>query len=229
MNTLIFDAFDLREKQVAEYMAGCGKKYGMGCTCGPDCRCKNCEEHCKPAPPPPQQEEDTLLQPLSIPYGSNPMAEQAASSRRDSTERLLSGASRESWYRAVRNPSVINMGSMRQMSLLSNDLSFGRAMSGLSALSVDWENMEDFDVTVDHSAHIDYSPAASSISPGGNGGGVAKIPTDGIAQNCAMMTGGTCNCGDDCLCDGCPLHNNNDPTSSTARSSNGDAPVAFKV
>jgi hypothetical protein len=27
-------------------------------------------------------------------------------------------------------------------------------MSGPSALSIDWENMEDFDVNIDHSAHI---------------------------------------------------------------------------
>lgn len=41
----------------------------------------------------------------------------------------------------------------RNMSLTSEN-TFGRAMSGLSALSIDWENMEDFDVNVDHSAHI---------------------------------------------------------------------------
>ena len=27
-------------------------------------------------------------------------------------------------------------------------------MSGLSALSIDWENLDDFDLEVDHSAHI---------------------------------------------------------------------------
>ena len=36
----------------------------------------------------------------------------------------------------------------------ASEASYGRAMSGLSALSIDWENMEDFDVNVDHSAHI---------------------------------------------------------------------------
>merc|ERR1711976_92491 len=41
----------------------------------------------------------------------------------------------------------------RQMSITSEN-TFGRAMSGLSALSIDWENMEDFDVNVDHSAHV---------------------------------------------------------------------------
>ena len=41
----------------------------------------------------------------------------------------------------------------RHMSMTS-ETTFGRAMSGLSALSIDWENMEDFDVNVDHSAGI---------------------------------------------------------------------------
>lgn len=41
----------------------------------------------------------------------------------------------------------------RHMSLTS-ETTFGRAMSGLSALSIDWENMDDFDVNVDHSAGI---------------------------------------------------------------------------
>jgi len=35
-----------------------------------------------------------------------------------------------------------------------SETTFGRAMSGLSALSIDWENMDDFDVNVDHSAGI---------------------------------------------------------------------------
>jgi hypothetical protein len=37
---------------------------------------------------------------------------------------------------------------------ITSEATFGRAMSGLSALSIDWENMEDFDVNVDHSEHI---------------------------------------------------------------------------
>lgn len=51
--------------------------------------------------------------------------------------------------RAQRN-SIISFGG-RNMSFTSE---YGRSMSGLSALSIDWENMEDFDVNVDHSAHI---------------------------------------------------------------------------
>lgn len=81
---------------------------------------------------------------------------------------------------------------------LTSETNFGRAMSGLSALSIDWENMEDFDVNVDLSAHINNNYVHNS-------NGSAKVPTDGIMQHCAMMTGGECNCGQGCLCAGCPV------------------------
>jgi copper chaperone CopZ len=43
----------------------------------------------------------------------------------------------------------------RRYSSRNSDATFGRAMSGLSALStIDWDNLEDFDLNVDHSAHI---------------------------------------------------------------------------
>ena len=58
----------------------------------------------------------------------------------------------------VRNNN--NRGSMRQslrgMSITS-ETTFGRAMSGLSVLSIDWENLDDFDLEVDHSAHVNNS------------------------------------------------------------------------
>jgi hypothetical protein len=54
--------------------------------------------------------------------------------------------------------------SIRGMSITS-ETTFGRAMSGLSALSIDWENLDDFDVEVDHSAHINNA----SPSNGNNG------------------------------------------------------------
>jgi hypothetical protein len=64
-------------------------------------------------------------------------------------------------FRRERNPSIVsfgNLGNLR-MSLTGrmSEVSYGRAMSGLSALSIDWENMEDFDINVDHSSHINSS------------------------------------------------------------------------
>lgn len=68
--------------------------------------------------------------------------------------------------RAQRNPSIISFGG-RNMSFAS-ERSYGRAMSGLSALSIDWENMEDFDVNVDHSAHINNNLPSNNDLLGGN-------------------------------------------------------------
>lgn len=68
--------------------------------------------------------------------------------------------------RASRNPSVISfggIGGIRGMSVTS-EATFGRAMSGLSALSIDWENLEDFDVNVDHSAHINNTGVGGGLS-----------------------------------------------------------------
>ena len=59
----------------------------------------------------------------------------------------------------------------------ASEVSYGRAMSGLSALSVDWENMDDFDITVDHSAHINNSnPSAPIGNSGGNDGSLDPKP-----------------------------------------------------
>jgi len=94
----------------------------------------------------------------------------------------------------------------RGMSITStSDVTFGRAMSGLSALSIDWENMEDFDVNVDHSAHINNGPMGGN-TPGKHGGIVVdKEAAEGIMAGCNMLTGGDCNCGPTCVCIGCPV------------------------
>ncbi len=66
--------------------------------------------------------------------------------------------------RAQRNPSIISFGG-RAMSF--GEASYGRAMSGLSALSIDWENMDDFDIDVDHSAHINNGMNSAGSLGGG--------------------------------------------------------------
>jgi hypothetical protein len=50
-------------------------------------------------------------------------------------------------------------------------------MSGLSALSIDWENMDDFDINVDHSAHINNGMNPSA--PLGNDGILDPSPIGG--------------------------------------------------
>jgi hypothetical protein len=72
-----------------------------------------------------------------------------------------------------RNPSIISFGgNMRHMSVTS-EATFGRAMSGLSALSIDWENMEDFDINVDHSEHINNG-IGDPLNPNSFMGGEAR-------------------------------------------------------
>jgi hypothetical protein len=79
--------------------------------------------------------------------------------------------------RAQRNPSIISFGGGRAMSFAS-DQSYGRAMSGLSALSIDWENMDDFDINVDHSAHINNGMNLNAPM-GGNDGNLDPKPIGG--------------------------------------------------
>ena len=79
----------------------------------------------------------------------------------------------------IRNTPIISFGNHRmslmgqmsqnpnhRMSLMGqlSEVSYGRAMSGLSALSIDWENLEDFDVNVDHSDHINNNIGASAVA-----------------------------------------------------------------
>ena len=80
--------------------------------------------------------------------------------------------------RRERNPSIVsfgNLGNLRMsLSGRMSEVSYGRAMSGLSALSIDWENMEDFDINVDHSAHVNNAnnmgAAAAAAAAGAMGG-----------------------------------------------------------
>ena len=75
---------------------------------------------------------------------------------------------RMSLQQAQRNPSVLSYGNgLRHMSMTS-ETTFGRAMSGLSALSIDWENLDDFDLDVDHSAHINNN--SNGVGGGNNNG-----------------------------------------------------------
>jgi hypothetical protein len=236
MNTRMFEAFSDREKQVTEYMAGCGMKYGMDCTCGPDCRCKNCPLH---------EEEQKLRQlgnvgtslfppsngtatpfdfsagrdvgvgdsnnvdhqklgsnlfnsyDLSPPTSMSPFGQNASnqfSTNQDPVHvnqqlntmsmsqynmsttqaETVNHTNQQRLLSRVRNASILSYGnrgslrdgnrnSLRGMSITS-ETTFGRAMSGLSALSIDWENLDDFDLDVDHSAHINQSSSSPNQS-----------------------------------------------------------------
>jgi hypothetical protein len=229
MNKGIFDAFTTRESQVADYMAGCGMKFGMDCTCGPDCRCKSCPLYnpssinnttrvesvgggsvdgngtaATSAKVDPLLEEPLHIdQPMEFDFGMDPAsalsvpvsavpgpplpvlnvpvgkASQLSASAPATTIQLTLDPThgiqqQHARSQSSRNPSILsygNGGGLRNMSLAS-DATFGRAMSGLSALSIDWENLEDFDLEVDHSAHINNGGSGDgSGSPARTGGG----------------------------------------------------------
>lgn len=204
MNTRIFDAFAARERQVSEYMAGCGMKYGMACSCGPTCRCKNCPEHgnsTAKAPPgsdlvvpaplasAPPDLDDTPLevdQPMQFSNfgmvppaatlaqapqpvqtgmmappmaGAPPPAAAPVPAFEDTTPLPFAGIARQPQQQHQQPPTLLAYGntgmrgSVRGMSITS-ETTFGRALSSLSALSIDWENLDDFDLDVDHSAGI---------------------------------------------------------------------------
>jgi len=218
MNPRIFETFDQREKAVMEYMAGCAMRYGMPCSCGPSCQCKNCSVHSGNGgknmgqggnpmnmhdavdaraiaavgldmadplhglQPDPLDEEPIsvdqkmdffgMAPPSGVPPGNmpishiqqhqlsnQPMIPETHEMNHDANA-AGSGLMFNS-RRSTRNPSIISYGGLRNMSI-NSETTFGRAMSGLSALSIDWENLEDFDLDVDHSAHIDNQ------SPPGN-------------------------------------------------------------
>jgi hypothetical protein len=192
MNTRIFEAFAAREEQVNEYMAGCAMKYGMDCTCGPGCRCKNCPIHsvsalesemvepmdttyCPMPPPlspsttefdePPIQIDQpmdlsSLLAPTNNLPTSNALSFQGLDAQLHQTFHQP-----QHTYR-TRNLSILSIGNSGFRGSIgrasnsgrpagrNSEATFGRAMSGLSALSIDWENLEDFDVDEDHSSHI---------------------------------------------------------------------------
>jgi hypothetical protein len=203
MNKRIFEAFETREKQVSQYMAGCGQKYGMPCTCGPDCRCANCSEHCRKNR---AEATEAGLQRSTI--NNDVDMQEHGKDDVDIYDPGMGvitpgGANEFSGMHAppdkdlvfLRNPSIISFGgNMRQMSITS-ETTFGRAMSGLSALSIDWENMDDFDINVDHSAHINSDGVVpiSSIGGGGRRSSLRKSYTASAAAVAASL-----NCEGDC-------------------------------
>jgi hypothetical protein len=209
MNSRIFDAFETRETQVADYMAGCGMKYGMACSCGPNCRCKNCPIHSNGGSQQQQQQQEDrqveqsppILEDISEMEQENPIdvdqpmdffgmgppsAVPTLFGRVDpvpetvpindmatTTVQFQNGDG--GGGRKKRNSSILSYGNGPRGMSINSETTFGRAMSGLSALSIDWENLDDFDLEVDHSAHINQGGSNNSptkqMSPDGTSAG----------------------------------------------------------
>lgn len=207
MNKRIFEAFLQREQEVKQYMAGCGMKYGMECSCGPSCTCADCPIHSGNSQDNqvlPQQttvpsmaldtmgdfDEGTLQidQPMQLNFGMDvpstnvtapilqplpfqaPAPAPSAPTAAFPNQQMLPApqampnppAPAPAPHSAMRNPSILSYrGSIRHNNMSITSETFGRAMSGLSALSIDWENLEDFDVDLDHSANIQQHRAST--------------------------------------------------------------------
>mmetsp|Transcript_41072 Transcript_41072/g.98995 ORF Transcript_41072/g.98995 Transcript_41072/m.98995 type:complete len:673 (-) Transcript_41072:28-2046(-) len=167
MSTNIFEAFDNRGRLVTQFLSGAKLS--------------------SPSPPPaaapavqfPERQQQPIVSfdtfAMQNNMGGNNQGTGAVNGRNNNMNQnagmdMFQGNMNEGGgmmhQRAQRNPSIISFGG-RNMSFAS-ERSYGRAMSGLSALSIDWENMEDFDVNVDHSAHINNNLPSNNDPLGGN-------------------------------------------------------------
>lgn len=189
-------------ENITEFTVGCGKREGRSCNCFPVCNCKGClcsqqdseQKACQVTASCCSKKSDPLIlssvTPMHVSSRSNSLVSKNSLVSRlswmsDGT--LSKRSSRKNSFRVTRNSGTSDM-------ISSSSDTFKRAMSGLSALSIDWENLEDFDVDIDHSACINYTPAP------------VEKNLSGITNGCAMLLGGSCNCGPTCACVGCPVH-----------------------
>ena len=234
MNRGIFAAFDRRQEQVQRFVSGCNSQHGMPCSCGPDCRCANCDKSCQQnreataaaAMAGGAVDSQTMLQQIqeqrmALDHQQQALANGSASngvhggsggdglppgiSPQDLAQLMEGGGAPTS---PGQRGSVKGHGRTSVAMSIASEETFGRAMSGLSALSIDWENMDDFDINVDHSAYINSDVATGGVPPVGViiGDAASGGVDNGIMQGCGMATGGACTCGPSCVCVGCPAH-----------------------
>jgi hypothetical protein len=136
MSRRICESFDKAQQLVSELVAGCGSKDGTPCTAGPHCFCKSgtTNEH--------ESHVAQLNDMVAHPSSNNLSGVEDSQPIRDGTGR------------SARMSMRMSLGGLLGRHSLTSNTTFGRAMSGLSALSIDWENMDDFDINVDHSEGI---------------------------------------------------------------------------
>jgi hypothetical protein len=196
MSTSIFDSFDRRGMMVTQYLSGAkleAPQPQMPSVPNPEPEQQMQQHHARQQP---QQMMNDTFQPQALMQNSNGMPQMNAPNMGQNVGMDFFGGSNgmgnmnmgpgnggagfgesEMPLRAQRNPSIISFGGGRNMSFAS-EASYGRAMSGLSALSIDWENMDDFDINVDHSAHINNGMNPPS-QMGGNDGLLDPKPIGG--------------------------------------------------
>jgi hypothetical protein len=145
------EAFDKAERLLSELADGCTRRTGQPCVAGNQCFCRSSSSDVvaeeKQGEASHESDENHGFTSYELPIqdsvpsgGMDGNLNSGVSSRRERT--------RPSFRMSFGGPGGLGRFSM------ASETTFGRAMSGLSALSIDWENMDDFDVTVDHSEGI---------------------------------------------------------------------------
>lgn len=154
------------------YMAGCAQRYGGVCSCGDKCRCSDCPIHGKAS----QSKVSTCC----------------GKSQNKSSSQQLNAQNDKS----VKQTDLIQ----RQAPSIGKQSSFGTTISALSALSIDLENLEEFDSGLVQGVSANNTTRQTTVS---------EKEAEVMFQGCAMMYGGTCDCGPTCACVGCPIHDKN--------------------
>ena len=136
----VFNRFQDREKEVQEYVKGCLMRYGGDCSCDSNCVCPGCPKH------DPKVLKESNAESVGLPgkiSNTNILAEAAAQVSQSQPRQVKRRSGR-----------VSRTGNRMSFTMRGSEASVGRTMSGLSSISIDWDNMEDFDVNVDHSAGV---------------------------------------------------------------------------
>jgi len=200
MNPRIFQAFRDREAQITQYIVGCGKRYGGECTCDPEnCPCSDCGVGCRsesgvnPAPVPSAAGCCSSKSHGTVVHSQHEHLrekDEMGMTSEQISKHLTATAIAASSGKAgsVSRSDSINSTLGRRRYSTQSENTFGRNLSGLSALSIDWENMDDFDVDVDHSAHINNDLSGTHVRCGGKIAG--EDLADGImgVSNLTLVT-----------------------------------------
>ncbi|KAL7540540.1 hypothetical protein ACHAWF_006710 [Thalassiosira exigua] len=165
----VLEPYEKTEHLLTNFAAGCTRKTGMPCTAGVHCFCKMTGGDANGSAPAPSAgseglrqrsaSDDSLkdLNPEAFAAYQQPIQDAGGDGGGEGNAGMPQrggGRSRPSMRMSLGRMSIGGLGGLGRHMSLTSETTFGRAMSGLSALSIDWENMEDFDVNVDHSAGI---------------------------------------------------------------------------
>lgn len=158
----IIKIFDKTELLLSGFIAGCNQRTGIPCTAGQYCFCKSvvdtvaADEQQQAQPHTTESMfQETGQQDVNNGYVSYQQPIQDSSPMNGEGEGMNAGRrGRSSMRMSIGRMSIGGLGGLGRHFSMTSETTFGRAMSGLSALSIDWENMDDFDVNVDHSAGI---------------------------------------------------------------------------